>query len=360
MIWSTTGRFGSHSERAVNAPSTTWFFAEGATHGAFDTFYLLENPSATPASVEIVYLLPNGAAPISQTKEVPAFSRVTIPVDEQPGLAETDVSARLTVTNGVGIIAERAMYRTSHGTAFNSGTDSAGVPAANTNWFFAEGATGDFFDMFLLLANPSTSPVTATVRYLLPGGATPISKPYELAPQSRRTINVEEQDAALANAAIAMVVEAPAPIVAERAMYWPGPSGSGWLEAHNSPGTTETGTVWAIAGGEMGGPNAANTFVLIANTSSFQGSVRVTVLREGATPLVKILDVLPDSRQNVNIADYPEFAPVANSRFGVLIESLGDSPSTTAQIVVERATYSNDANGTVWAAGSNSLASKIQ
>jgi hypothetical protein len=48
---------------------------------------------------------------------------------------------------------------------------------------------------------------------------------------------------------------------------------------------------------------------------------------------------------------------VANSRFGVLFESLGGTP---AQIVVERATYSNDSNGTVWAAGSNSLASKIQ
>ena len=80
-------------------------------------------------------------------------------------------------------------------------------------------------------------------------------------------------------------------------------------------------------------------------------------LREGATPLVKVVDMLPDSRNNVNIGDYPEFAAVANSRFGVLIESLGGTP---AQIVVERATYSNDANGTVWAAGSNSLASRIQ
>jgi hypothetical protein len=267
------------------------------------------------------------------------------------------VSASIRVTNGVGIIAERAMYRTSHGTPFNSGTDSAGVTAANTSWFFAEGATGDFFDMFLLLANPSTSPATATVRYLLPGGVQPLSKDYPLDPQSRRTISVEVEDAALQNAAIAMEVTATVPIVAERAMYWPGPSGSGWLEAHNSPGTTETGTVWAIAGGEMGGANGAQTFVLIANTSNFAGSVRVTVLREGGTPLVKLLDLLPDSRQNVNIGDYPEFAPVANSRFGVLIESLGGTP---AQIVVERATYSNDANGTVWAAGSNSLASKIQ
>jgi hypothetical protein len=143
-------------------------------------------------------------------------------------------------------------------------------------------------------------------------------------------------------------------------MYWPGPAGIGWLEAHNSPGTTETGTVWAIAGGEMGGANGAQTFVLIANTSNFAGRARVTVLREGGTPLVKEIDLQADSRQNVNIGDHPEFAPVANARFGVLIESLNQPTGTPAQIVVERATYSNDANGTVWAAGSNSLASKIQ
>jgi glucose/arabinose dehydrogenase len=357
MIWSTADRFGSHSERAVNAPSTSWFFAEGATHGAFDTFYLLENPTANEALAQITYLLPNGATPIVQGVSVFPFSRRTIPLDEQSGLAETDVSARIEVTNGVGIIAERAMYRTSHGRPFNAGHASAGVTAANTNWFFAEGATGDFFDMFLLLANPAAAPTTARVRYLLPGGAQPFVKDYELGPQSRTTINVEGEDASLLSAAVAMVVEAATPIVAERAMYWPGPSGSGWQEAHNSPGTTETGTVWAIAGGEMGGANGTQTFVLIANTSNFPGQARVTVLREGATPLVEVIDLLPDSRQNVNIFDYPVFAPVANSRFGVLIESLGDTP---AQIVVERATYSNDANGTLWAAGSNSLASKIQ
>ncbi len=51
---------------------------------------------------------------------------------------------------------------------------------------------------------------------------------------------------------------------------------------------------------------------------------------------------------------------MANSRFGVLVESLGATPSTTAQIVVERATYTNDAAGTVWGAGSNSLATRIR
>ena len=204
------------------------------------------------------------------------------------------MSARITVTNGIGIIAERAMYRTSHGTAFNAGHDSAGVTAANTNWFFAEGATGDFFDMFLLLANPSASPTSAPpCATCCRAARAPFVKTYPLRAQSRTTITVEAEDVSLQNAAISMVVDADAPIVAERAMYFPGPSGSGWLEAHNSPGTTETGTVWAIAGGEMGGPNATQTFVLIANTSNFAGSARVTVLREGGTPLVKVIDLLP-------------------------------------------------------------------
>ena len=49
MTWG--GGYGSHSETATAAPSTTWFLAEGATHGAFQLFYLLQNPAATPAHV---------------------------------------------------------------------------------------------------------------------------------------------------------------------------------------------------------------------------------------------------------------------------------------------------------------------
>ena len=37
---------------------------------------------------------------------------------------------------------------------FNAGHESAGAPAPSTSWFLAEGATGDFFTTFLLLANP--------------------------------------------------------------------------------------------------------------------------------------------------------------------------------------------------------------
>ena len=33
--------------RRSRQPSTTWFLAEGATHGGFDLFYLVQNPNAT-------------------------------------------------------------------------------------------------------------------------------------------------------------------------------------------------------------------------------------------------------------------------------------------------------------------------
>jgi glucose/arabinose dehydrogenase len=358
MTWTGTGRYGSHMERAVKAPSTTWYLAEGATHGAFDLFYLLANPSDSEAHVNITYLRPDGAAPIVRAYNVGAHTRVTIPVDlEQAELEATDVSASITVTNGVGIIVERAMYRTSGGVSFMAGHDSAGVTAPAGHWFFAEGATGEFFDLFLLLANPTTGSGSVTVRYLLPDGAAPVTKTYTLPAQSRTTINVEGESPLLASTPVAMVVESNVAIVAERSMYWPGPSGDGWLEASNSPGTTETGITWVVAGGESGGPNAAQTYVLVANTSAFAGTARVTVLRENGAPLIKEFALQPDSRTNVPIDGTPEFASAIPGRYGVLVESLGATP---AQIVVERASYSNDAAGTVWAAGGTTLGTRLQ
>src|SRR5262249_1351235 len=57
MTWDPTG-YGSSGETAVSSPSTIWYFAEGATHGYFDLYYLMQNANTTPANVTITYLLP--------------------------------------------------------------------------------------------------------------------------------------------------------------------------------------------------------------------------------------------------------------------------------------------------------------
>jgi hypothetical protein len=354
MTWDSTG-YGSHAERGIlTRTATTWYLAEGATHGSFDLFYLLQNPGGTAANIEITYLLPEPQAPIVQTLTLDPSSRVTIPVDAQPGLAETDVSASIRSTNGVPFVVERAMYFSRPGQPFAAGHESAGVTAPANRWFLAEGATGSFFNTFILIANPSADAATVEMQYLLDGGGV-ITVPHNVAARSRLTINAALEDPALASANMSTIITSTnnVPVVVERAMWWPaGPAG--WHEAHNSPGEITTGTRWGLAEGESGGPRGTQTYILIANASGFAGDARVTLLFEDGTTAEKTFHLQPNSRTNVNVdADFPASA---NRRYGAVIDSLGGTP---AQLVVERAMYSN-AGGVVWAAGTNALATKLQ
>jgi hypothetical protein len=136
-------------------------------------------------------------------------------------------------------------------------------------------------------------------------------------------------------------------------MWWPA-GGANWQEAHNSPGEIVTGTRWAVAEGESGGAQAKQTYLLIANTSAFAGAARVRLLFEDGTTAEKVFALPASSRTNVSVDT--EFPAAAGRRYGALIESQGGTP---AEIVVERAMYAN-ANGIIWAAGTNALATRLQ
>ena len=361
MRWPLTGAnagYGAHAERGIiTRTATTWYLAEGATFGNFDLFYLVQNPNTVAADVEVTYLLPNGVAPVVKTYTVNPQARFNIWVDtEGPALANAEVSAVVRTTNGVPIIVERAMYLTSPGQFFSAGHESAGVTAPAGSWFLAEGATGEFFDLFILVANPNPQPATLEARYLLQGGQV-ITKPYTVAANSRFNIWVDLEDPALANAAVSTTITSTngVPVIVERSMWWPGPTAATWNEAHNSPGSTETGVKWAMGEGEVGGTSATQTYILIANTSPTSGTGRVTLLFEGGAPPVSREFALdPTSRTNVDVA--AAFPEAAGRVFGAVVESVGPSP---AQIVVERAVYYN-AGGVTWAAGTNALATRLQ
>ena len=357
MSWDGSG-YGSHAETAVDAPSPTWYLAEGSTAGPFSLFYLLQNPNAAAASATITFLRPAGNAPVVRSYTLPPNSRTTVPVDSAaPELASTDVSGVITATRP--IIVERAMYLDRPGQPFAAGHESAGVTAPSTSWFLAEGATGAFFEMFVLIANPNPTPSNVTVDYLLTNGSV-LTKNYTVAANSRFTIWVDEEqfpslsgNRALASVNCSMRVRSTnaVPIIVERAMWWPQPN---WHEAHNAPGTTVTGTRWALAGGEVGGPSSLQTFVLVANTSATAGQARVTIYFEDGTSAQSTINLLASSRTNVSIAD--TFPSSNGRRFGVIVESLGGTP---AQLVVERAMYSN-AGGVTWSAGTAAVATRLQ
>ena len=189
--------------------------------------------------------------------------------------------------DGPGIVVERAMYDSRRGVTFEAGHESAGVTAPSTRWYFAEGATGPYFDLFLLIANPGDQAADVRVTYLLPDG-TRERRVHHVGPWQRYTIWVDKEGGTLADTAVSAIVESvnDVPIVVERSMWWPGDSRT-WTEAHNSPGATQPGTRWAVADGEVStGAAATATYLLVANTSEQEARVRVTLLFRPGVPAV--------------------------------------------------------------------------
>ncbi|MGE3841481.1 MAG: CAP domain-containing protein [Vicinamibacterales bacterium] len=371
------GSPGSHAETAIVQPELTWYFAEGATHSGFDLFYLLQNPSTTErATVRVRYLRP-AAAPLEKTYTVEPGSRFNIWVDterfpvaggEAPLLEATDVSTVIEVLAGPAVIAERSMYLSRAGQTFLAGHASAGVPAPQTRWFLAEGATGTFFDMFALVANPTTQAAQVRATYLLSNGTT-LTKDYRIEPQSRYNIWVDAEDIpghgrALADTSLSIVFESTngVPVIAERAMWWPGPTAAQWTEAHNAAGAVESGTLWALAEGESGGSENTETYVLIANVGAQSGEALVTVWFEDETSAELHVPLLPNSRTTVPVgasqAGGGFGSSVANRRFGITVESLAHG-GTATPVIVERAMYSSP-SGRTWAAGTSALGTKLQ
>ena len=354
MHWDGTG-YGSHAETSLPEPLTTWYFAEGSTTGSFNLFYLLQNPGATAADVEVRYLRPAPAAPIVKRYTVAPASRRTIYVNqEDAALDETDVSAVVMVTNGVPIVAERAMYTNARGQVFGAGHESAGIAVPSAQWFLAEGATGPFFHQFILVANPTGTPAALEFRYLLTDGRV-VMKSHTVAANSRLTVGVHAEDPLLAAASMSTVVTSTqgVPVLVERAMWWPA-SGPEWYEAHDSAGATATGTKWAVADGQAGGPASADTFLLIANAALRAGSASVTLVFEDGGSATKTFPLLPSSRFTVPVSG--AFPEAVGRRFGAIVESVGEAP---VPVVVERAIYESP-GGVVWAAGSNLLATRLQ
>jgi subtilisin-like proprotein convertase family protein len=275
MIWDVNG-YGGHGATSV-APATRWLFAEGS-QGFFDTYVLLANDNATATDVTVRFLLESGGV-VNVPITIPGKTRHTMYAGDVVALRSQ--SFGIDVTSVLPIIAERAMYLPG-ARLFEGGHESAGVNAPSTQWFLAEGATGSFFECFVLLSNPNATPANVTLTYLLPDGTT-IPQNIVLGANSRRTINIEHDvDTRLAAADVSTTVTSNVGIVVERAMYWPDLN-LGWREAHNSFGVTQSALRWGIADGRIGTARDYQTFILLANPNPRPAEVEVRFLKSGFT-----------------------------------------------------------------------------
>ena len=278
---------------------------------------------------------------VVKTFQVAPTARLTVSAGLIPELINR--SFAIVVDANIPVIAECSMY---FGTKrfWDGGHESAGVSEPATTWFLAEGATGPFFDTFILVANPNPAQAHITMNFLTDQGQT-VTKTYTVAANARLTVNPEVESPLLANAAVSTTVTSDLPTIVERSMYWAG-NGTEWFEAHNSFGLATLGTKWGLSEGRVGTDRAFATYILLANPSTTQAAnVQVTYLRANGGTVVKTYTVNPSSRFNIDVVSrVPE---LQNESFGAVIEVTNGVP-----IAVERSLY-NNSNGEIWAAGTN-------
>jgi hypothetical protein len=343
MSWDAAG-YGGHGGTAL-VPDTQWLFAEGS-QGFFDTYVLIANDNAAPVDATVRFFLEGGGV-VNRPLTLEPRSRVTIYAGDLPALVNTSFGIEV-MSSGRPITAERAMYFPHSGARlFEGGHEAAGANRVSKRWFLAEGATGPFFECFVLLSNPGGTVAHTTLTYLLPSGET-VTQTIDVPATGRMTINVETVDARLVNTPVSTIITADQGIVVERSMYWPDIS-LGWREAHNSIGTVDPALRWGVSDIRVGGTRGAQTYVLLANPNPAPAEVRVRLLRSGAAPIVQTYTLQPTSRTNIFAADVAG----ADGIYSMDVQVLNYQP-----IVVEKALYWN-AGTEVWAAGTGVVATPL-
>jgi hypothetical protein len=350
--------YGSHASEGTASLSTRWLFAEGVI-GAFHTYVALLNPSTETAHLTVTYFGANGATPVVRQHVVAPDSRATIDVNaDAAGLASTDLS--IAIDSDVPIAAERSLYRDVGSLFWGAATSSVGAPAPAAEWFFAEGLANAFFDTYLLLLNPGTTPAQVEIEVLQAEGG-PITLTRTLAPRSRTTVHVNSASPALASpsSSFGLAVRSinGAPIVAERTMWWDDPvRGTQWVEGHTSMGTPAPATRWLAPQNILTGPaDDVSVYLLLANPGATPATVRVTLPAtfQGASSADAMMTVPAHGRATLDVTGTFVWQPGRpDGRFNpLLVESIGDTP---VPIVAERSVYANTLDA-VWELGSNTL-----
>ncbi len=306
---------GGHGTIGLTAPATQWHFAEGYSGDGFTTFIAIQNSNGTDATVDVTYLI-QGGSPINKQHVVPANSRYTIAAHD-PAEVGVDQAFSTTLSSDIPINAERTMY------FGNGGHSTIGVTAPSTDWYLAEGFTGDGTGTFILIQNPNGSTATVDVTYQIQGGS-PINKQHVVLANSRYTIVTQDPGEVGVDNAFSTAISSDIPVIVERAMYF----GSG---GHNTIGLTGLATDWYLAEGFTG--SGFSTYILLQNPNGSAATVDVSYQVQGGSPINRQHVVAANSRYTIVTADAGEVG--VDKAFSTSLNS--DLP-----IIVERAMYFAD------------------
>jgi hypothetical protein len=216
-------------------------------------------------------------------------------------------------------------------------------PPAYTR-YFAEGATGSFFDTTFSLSNFGEAPATATLRFHTDTGQ--VVTTTAAVPAGGRPVTIRaDQVSGLAGANFGTTITADQLLVASRTMTWD-QTGYG---SHADNGAPAARTRWFLAEGVTG---AFDTYVLIYNPTPNAASLTVSFNRIAPNPPIVRTYTLAGQRRLTIHVDSVDPA-LASTDVAIDVTSSNGTP-----VVVERAVYLSSPT-TLYEAGTGSTAGDV-
>jgi hypothetical protein len=353
MYWG--DRNEGHTCHGLESPAkTTWYCAEGCqgTASGFQTFVLVQNPSASEAHITAHFQGPGGAIGPPRDFTMDAKSRLSINVKDYVPTDTQDVSTK--IVSDVGVFAERSMYWNIDGpltTDAGGGSCSLGVPEASLQWFCAEGCTNYGFDTYILIQNPNNETANIQPVYMLPSG--PVNgTPRPLGANSRMTIRLSDEPG-LDNQDVSTEIKSSVPVVAERSLYWRNSSVMG--PGQSSEGSSHMSNTWYLAEGSTAW--GFETWILVQNPGDKEASVSLTyltnhgrvqgpqtVLQQGSRWTVNAADTVPDT-DGVSTTIVASDSPVVTERAMYWSKNGVERQGGTGSVGMLEGTYKNTRPG---------------
>jgi spore coat protein A len=330
--------------RPYQVESSVYYFAEGTCRPDYESYIVLQNPGSDYSNVRITYMLGDGTTR-PQDLVVDGKTRATVRVKDFLGEGDDeahDFSAKVESTNGVQVIAERAMYFNYQG-AWAGGHCVMGALAPAGAWYFAEGTCRPNFDSYLCIQNPAPDYAEVKITYALGDGTSKVQTMIVPA-NSRATVTVADflgkgDDEAHDFSAKVESING-SMIVAERSVYFN--YNEAWTGGHCVMGALTPALDWYFAEGTCRPNN--DPFFCIFNPGETDTDVRITYLLGDGTTQTQKLAVDKNSRLTVPVKGFLGEADDAAHDFSATVSS-----TDGVEIVVERAMYFNY-NGE-WAGG---------
>ena len=303
----------AHGTAGSRVLSYTWYFAEGFTGNGWLTFISATNPGQSAADVTVIYHKTDGTS-VEVTKSLGPQSRETfVGHEDVPNsafsvevLSTQPIVAQEVLIDTVGLLA--------HGTI--------GSTTSGTQWYLAEGYTGDFWLTFISVGNLGTQPATVTATYNLLG-ADPVERVIVVPAGARGTFAGHEDATGVGpGQAFGVSISSDVPIVVQQVLIDPKP---GVAVAHGVMAAESLGTEFTFSGG-TNEPDWL-TFISVTNPGAPGATVTATYYFDSGPTVTRVQAL--GANQRITFASFDATGPG-------LAEPYAAKVSSTVPVIVQQ------------------------